>query len=133
MMTRQHAFRKLLVLSGMMLAILGWAAWARAGDDVQYTNVNVHVTDAKTGEPLKAARLTIQFVRPREGFFSRSKRISYAGKTDSHGHYRFMDVPKGEFHLIVTADDHQSYGKNMVLERDNQLFEIKLRPPQPLE
>lgn len=129
----QNGLKKLFVLSSMILLLFGWPSGARASDDVEYTNLNVHVTDAKTGEPLKAARLTLQFVRPREGFLSRSKKVSFSGKTDSQGHYKFANVPKGQFRLIVTAEEHQTYGKNMILERDNQLFEIKLRVPQPLE
>jgi hypothetical protein len=34
--------------------------------------------------------------------------------------------------LIVTAEHHQSYGKEIELEEDNQVIEVKLKKPQPL-
>jgi hypothetical protein len=34
--------------------------------------------------------------------------------------------------LTVTAPDHQSYGKELQLEKEDQVFEVKLKKPQPL-
>jgi hypothetical protein len=33
---------------------------------------------------------------------------------------------------MITATAHQSYGKELQLDQDNQVFEIKLKKPQPL-
>jgi hypothetical protein len=64
--------------------------------------------------------------------FGRSKLTTYSAKTNHEGRYTFTNIPKGSFYLFVTAEDHQSYGKELELERDNQLFEVKLRKPQPV-
>ena len=61
-----------------------------------------------------------------------SKLTTYSAKTNVQGRYTFTNIPKGSIHLFVTADNHQSYGKELELEQDNQLIEVKLRRPQPI-
>jgi hypothetical protein len=34
--------------------------------------------------------------------------------------------------LVVTAERHQSFGKEIEVEEDNQVIEVKLKKPQPL-
>jgi hypothetical protein len=91
-------------------------------------NFTVVVKEADTGEAISQARLTLTFRQP--GKLHRT--ISYSAKTNAQGRYRFTDIPKGTVHLFVTADHHQSYGKEIELEEDNQVIEIKLKKPQPL-
>ncbi len=103
------------------------------GGEVEYTNLRVLVKSADNDKPIFQARLTLQFRMP-GGVrrFGRSKLTTYSAKTDKDGRYTFVNIPKGTFRLFVTAEDHQSYGKELELEEDNQLFEVKLRKPQPV-
>lgn len=94
-------------------------------------NVTVVVREAETGDPIAQARLTLTFERPGHGFH-RSKTISYNAKTGLQGRYRFTDVPKGTVHLSVTAERRQSYGKEIELEEDGQIIEVKLKKPQAI-
>ena len=98
-------------------------------DTANETNVNVLVKDAETNQPINQAHITLQFRFPGK---VRSKMISYSAKTNAQGHYKFTNIPKGTVRLLVTAERHQSYGKEIDIEKDNQLIEITLRKPQPL-
>ncbi len=89
---------------------------------------SVVVKEADTGDPISQAKLTITFQQPGKLHHS----ISYGAKTNPQGRYRFTDIPKGTVRLIVTADHHQSYGKEFELEQDGQEVEVKLKKPQPL-
>ena len=88
----------------------------------------VVVKEADTGDPISQARLTLAFRQP--GKLHRN--VSYSAKTNAQGRYRFTDIPKGTVRLFVTADRHQSFGKEIELEEDNQVVEVKLKKPQPL-
>ncbi len=91
-------------------------------------NVSVVVKEADSGDPISQARLTLTFQKP--GKLHRT--VSYGAKTNPQGRYRFTNIPKGTIHLFVTADRHQSYGKEIELEEDDQVIEVKLKKPQPL-
>ena len=91
-------------------------------------SLTVVVKEADTGDPISQARLTLTFRQP--GKLHRT--ISYGAKTNAQGRYRFTNIPKGTVRLFVTADRHQSFGKEIELEEDNQVIEVKLKKPQPL-
>jgi hypothetical protein len=91
-------------------------------------SVTVVVKEADSGDPISQARLTLTFRQP--GKLHRT--VSYGAKTNPQGRYRFTSIPKGTVRLFVTADRHQSYGKEIELEEDNQVIEVKLKKPQPL-
>ncbi len=96
------------------------------------TDLRVVVTDAESGQPINQARLTLQFREPGSKMkLKRSQMISFSAKTNLQGHYRFTDIPKGTVRLMVTAERHESYGKNLPVEKDNQVIEVKLKKPQP--
>ena len=88
---------------------------------------SVVVKEADTGEAISQARLTLTFRQT--GKLHRT--VSYGAKTNAQGRYRFTNIPKGTVHLFVTAERHQSYGKEIELEEDNQVIEVKLKKPQP--
>jgi carboxypeptidase family protein len=94
------------------------------------TSLNVVVKDAQSGEPINQAHLTLQFHEPRK--VGVPKFHAYSAKTNAEGKCRFPDVPKGPFRLMVTAEYHQSFGKDYKLAEDNQVVEVKLKKPQPL-
>jgi len=97
------------------------------------TNMTVLVEEADTGQPIFQARLTLQFTEPGgPARFGKAKKIAYNAKTDIQGRYKFLGINKGTIVLTITASGHQSYGKELQLEKDNQVFEIKLKKPQPL-
>jgi len=91
-------------------------------------SVTVVVKEADTGDPISQARLTLTFRQT--GKLHRT--VSYGAKTNAQGRYRFTNIPKGTVRLIVTADRHQSFGKEIELEEDDQVIEVKLKKPQPL-
>ena len=91
-------------------------------------SLNVVVKEADSGDPISQARLTLTFQQP--GKLHRT--VSYSAKTNPQGQYRFTNIPKGTVRLFVTADRHQSYGKEIELEEDDQVIEVKLKKPQPL-
>jgi len=98
------------------------------------STVVVEVMDNESGNPISQARLTLQF-EDYTGHRSRTripKRISYSAKTNAQGRYRFTGIYKGKIHLFVTADRHQSFGKEYDLTEDNQVIQVKLKKPQPL-
>lgn len=116
----------------VMLLFAGLAFAARA-DSVQRTNLHVVVKDSETGQPVYQARLTLQFHEPgSKKKLKRPKMLSYSAKTNSQGRYRFQNIPMGAVRLMVTADQHQSFGKDFEVEQENQVIEVKLKKPQPL-
>ncbi len=102
-------------------------------DSVERTSVHVLVKDAETGQPIQHARLTLEFREPgSKPKLKRSKLLAFSAKTNPQGRYRFTNIPKGTIRLVVTAERHQSFGKEIELEQDNQVIEIALKKPQPL-
>jgi len=89
-------------------------------------SLNVVVKEADTGDVISQARLTLTF---KSGKLHRV--VSYGAKTNAQGQYRYTNIPKGTVHLFVTAERHQSFGKEIELEQDNQAIEVKLKKPQP--
>ena len=88
----------------------------------------VIVKEADTGNAISQARLTLTFRQP--GKLHRT--VSYGAKTNAQGQYRFTNIPKGTVHVFATAEHHQTFGKEIELEEDNQVVEVKLKKPQPL-
>ena len=119
----------LLLWASLAASALGQAAKVSS----ETTNVTVVVKDSDTGEPVGQAHITLQFLEPGgTARFGKAKKITYNSKTDAQGRYRFVDINKGTIVLTVTAAGHQTYGKELQLERNNQVFEVKLKKPQPL-
>ena len=119
-------------LLSVFLLIMGSANSARA-DSPERTDFTVVVKEAGTGEPIYQARLTLQFNESGSAVkLRRGKHYTYTAKTNAQGRYKFTGIPKGTIRLLVTADQHQSYGEELELTEDNQVIEITLRKPQPL-
>jgi hypothetical protein len=96
-------------------------------------NLVVEVKDSETGEPISQARLTLQFQEPGDiNRFKLPKKLAYSAKTNAQGRYKFTNITKGTIHVFVTADRHQSFGKEYELTENNQVVEVRLKKPQPL-
>ena len=121
-----------LILVGLTLACLVAAqSPARAAED-ERTNIHVVVTDRESGKPIYQAQLTLTFEEVSYTFkVKHSKPISYSAKTDLKGRYRFLDIPKGKIRLLVTAQRHESFGKYIEIDKDNQEILVKMKKPQP--
>jgi len=135
MLSSQHTkFVVALWVAASLLLIASSTAPAQgAKPNSATTNMTVTVRDSDTDQPISQAHITLQFTAPGgPSRFGKSQRISYNAKTDSQGRCKFMDINKGTIILTVTAPDHQTYGKELQLEKDNQVFEVKLKKPQPL-
>jgi len=94
------------------------------------TNITIAVKEADTGQPISNAHLTLQFQEP--GNIRPGKHLAFSAKTNAQGRYRFMDIPKVTVRLMVTAEHHQSFGKEIEVTEDNQVIEVKMKKPQPL-
>jgi hypothetical protein len=128
---KQHFGRNRLrigLVAGAGLALVVLLAPSRvcAADD---TNLHVVVSEAADGAPIFQAHLTLQFKIPQK--FRQDKWISYSAKTDKKGQCTFRHITKGPIRLMVTAEGHQSFGKEYEIEKDNPVIEVKLRKPQP--
>lgn len=117
------------IICGGVLALAVMPAPAQE-QPVERTNITVVVKEVDSGQPVANAQLTLQFLEPRK--YRRGKPIAYSSKTNAQGRCKFQDIPKGAIRLIVTAEHHQSFGKDLEIIKDNQVFEVKLKKPQPL-
>jgi hypothetical protein len=114
-------------VGGAMLLFYGVCKAAQQ-QPIPEVSLTVVVKEADSGDPISQARLTLTFRQP--GKLHRT--VSYGAKTNAQGRYRFTNIPKETVRLFVTADNHQSFGKEIDLEEDNQVIEVKLKKPQPL-
>jgi hypothetical protein len=124
-----------LVCAGVVLTaeLIRPAYGQTEGPDSSTANVIVEVKDSVTGEPISQARLTLQFQELGDSKkFKPTKNFAYSAKTNAQGRYKFTGIIKGTIHLIVTADRHQSFGKDYELTENNQVIEVRLKKPQPL-
>jgi len=117
------------ILAGGVLALIVLPALAQ-NPPVERANFTVVVKEFDSGQPVASAHLTLQFREPRT--YRNAKPIAYTAKTNAQGRYKFLDIPKGTIRLIVTSENHQSFGKDFELSEDDQVFEVKLKKPQPL-
>jgi hypothetical protein len=115
-------------LAALALAVMGLSPRSAACADEE-TTLRVVVNNAADGQPVFQAQLTLQFQIPQK--FRQPKWIAYSAKTDKKGEYTFRRVNKGPIRLLVTAEGHQSYGKQFTIEKDNPTIKVKLRKPQP--
>jgi hypothetical protein len=127
-MTRSAQRNCFLILAAVALVLC--PSWLRCQDEPPVTNVTVVVKDAETGNPISQARITLTFRQPIK--YRPDKTLDYNAKTNPQGRYKFSHVTKGPIRLLVTAENHQSYGKQLEVDQDDQVIEVKLRKPQPL-
>ena len=99
--------------------------------EAQLTTVHVQVKDAQTGKPIYQAQLTLRFRKP-GGFMRHTQIISYTSKTDKEGKGLFPVVPLGTVVLMVTAPNHNTFGKEIKITKQNQLVQVKLQKPHPV-
>lgn len=134
MFSSQHT--KLFAAAWVATSLLVFASLSRSvpaqGDyaSSETVNMSVVVKEADTGQPISQAHITLQFSVPR--VLGKGKKISYNAKTDAQGRCKFTEINKGTIVLTVIADGHQTYGKELQLEKKDQVFEVKLKKPQPL-
>jgi hypothetical protein len=128
MLCPNHLRFRTWVLVGAAILLCCVAFKPATPDSSQETSLTIVVKEADTGDPISQARLTLTFQQ--QGRLHRT--ISYSAKTSAQGRYRFTNVPKGTVVLLVTAERHQSLGKEIEVEEDNQVIEVKLKKPQPL-
>jgi hypothetical protein len=120
-------FRSWIFVAAAILLFCGVSKPAPQ-QSIPETSLTIVVKEADTGDPISQARLTLTFQR--RGRLHRT--VSYSAKTNAQGRYRFTNIPKETVRLFVTANYHQSFGKKIDLEEDNQVIEVKLKKPQPI-
>jgi len=126
----QTRWRRTTIMAAALVLLTPVGSLSLKAADVPVTSVNILVTDAETGQPIYQAHLTLQFEEQGRKVHVTPKILSYSAKTNAQGRYRFVDIPKGTIRVMVTADRHQSANKEFQVDRDNPLFEVKLRKPQ---
>lgn len=117
-----------LVRAGVILAAVVAICMPINLAAARMTTVLVQVNDAKSGEPIYQAHLTLRY-REQGGFMRHSKVISYTAKTDKNGKTQFPVVPMGTITLMVTAPDHNTFGKEFEIIKDKQLIKVELQKP----
>ncbi len=117
-----------LVRAGVILAAVLAICMPISLAAARMTTVRVQVNDAKSGEPIFQAHLTLRY-EVQGGFMRRAKIISYTAKTDKSGKSQFPVVPMGTITLMVTAPDHNTFGKKFEITKDEQLINVKLQKP----
>jgi hypothetical protein len=127
MLRPNHLKFRAWVFVAAAILLVGGVCTPAQQQPIPEVSLTVVVKEADTGDPISQARLTLTF---KQGRLHRS--ISYSAKTNAQGRYRFTNIPKETVRLLVTADHHQSFGKEIDLEEDNQVLEVKLKKPQPL-
>jgi hypothetical protein len=121
-----HSRPVIWICIGIVILLSGVVSNSAQQPPTPEFSFNVVVKEAETGEVISQARLTLTF---KSGKLHRV--VSYGAKTNAQGQYRFTNIPEGTVHLFVTAERHQSFGKEIELEQDNQSIEVKLKKPQP--
>ena|SRR5690348_3961267 len=117
-----------LSLGTTLVIAVALATPARLAAAEQMTTVHVQVNDAVSGDPIFQAHLTLRYRVP-GGFMRHTRIVSYTAKTDKNGKSQFPVVPRGAITLMVTAPDHNTFGKEFDITKDNQLIEVKLQKP----
>ena len=137
MFSSQHT--RHFVAAWVATSLLLFASFSRSAQpqggkpSSETTSMTVVVKEADSGQPIGQAHLTLEFAEPgSKARLGKEKKISYNAKTDSQGRYKFLDINKGKITLWVTAPAHQTYGQDLQLTKDDQVFEVKLKKPQPL-
>ncbi len=121
-----------IATSLLLFASLSGSAHAQsANPSSETTNMIVLVTEADTGQPISQAHITLQFSSHGQSSGKRRKLLTMP-RPIPRAAANLSGINKGTIVLTVTADGHQSYGKELQLEKDNQVFEVKLKKPQPL-
>jgi protocatechuate 3,4-dioxygenase beta subunit len=77
------------------------------------------VVDSVTGAPLPDARVTYQ----------KNAKSGASTVADAGGHFRFQDVPPGEYTFLVSVRDHQPRhsGSNVILRHGQNVSDVTLR------
>jgi Carboxypeptidase regulatory-like domain len=122
---------KLVWMAALFAAVVSVGMPSSLAAATDMTTVHVQVNDAQTGDPIYQARLTLRFREPGR-FMRRSQIISYTSKTDKNGKAQIPVVPMGTITLMVTAPDHNTFGKEFEITKQNQKIEVKLQKPHPV-
>lgn len=126
-----HPIKLWLLALLVASTLLGWPVKAEPKSPTLATLV-VHVTDAQTRDPIFQASLTLRFRQPRSRWkLKRTKPVSYSAKTDKKGLCKFPYVPEGSVELMVTAPQHEAFGRSFQFMKNDQVIEVKLRRPRP--
>jgi len=132
-------YTKCLVAVCGIAGLLGFARLGHSAQDqtdkpsTETTTITVVVKEYDSGQAIPQAHITLEFFEPHGKTIPRKpKKIYYNAKTDLEGRCRLAAVNKGPIVLTVTEPGHQAYGMQLQIEKDNQVFEVRLKKPKPL-
>jgi hypothetical protein len=129
MRNNQRCGRIRLALMVSVAALMAWPQKTEPKPRAVAT-LTVHVTGAQTGNPIFQASLTLRFRQPGSRWkLKRSKLLSYSAKTDKKGLCKFPYIPYGPVELMVTAPQHEAFGRTFQFAKNHPVIEVKLRRP----
>ncbi|MCU1259940.1 MAG: hypothetical protein JWO80_2825 [Bryobacterales bacterium] len=94
------------------------------------SKLSVHVL-TPSGKPLDRASVIVKFVSGHDKLKLYLKhRTQWETKTDQEGFTHIPAIPQGKIRVQVIASGYQTFGQEFDVDKDEQIIDIKLNPPQ---
>ena len=113
------------ILCWLLIVPLCLVAGNRKKSPEQFSDLSFVVLRDNDSEPIKNASVVIHFLRNDGSEEPDGLQL----KTDSEGRTRIADIPYGSLRVQVVAPRLQTYGDDFVVNRAQQEFVIRLKPP----
>ncbi len=95
-----------------------------------FAKLRIEVKAGDENKPIGNASVYIRYDEP-HGVFRRKKEIELSFKTNQDGSVKVPEVPRGKVLVQVVAPGWHTFGRWYVVEKEEELIEIKLeKPPQ---
>ncbi|MEE9235281.1 MAG: carboxypeptidase-like regulatory domain-containing protein [Candidatus Acidoferrales bacterium] len=130
-MSREWRLR--LAILAVAALVVGLPAWSAAEkedkDDKGRVRLEVHLTAAETGKPIRGASVYVKFTEER--LLWRDKKRQWSLKTNQEGKAIFpVPLPEGRVLVQVVAEGWKTYGRYHRLKGPKHILEIKLKEPR---
>jgi hypothetical protein len=113
----------LLAVTALLLAPAG-----RPAADEDRVRLEITVTAATSGEPIKNASVYVRYKKDR--FLRKDKDVSLTVKTNPDGKATVPGIPQGRVLVQVVAEGWKTFGESYEIESPKQSIEIKLERPK---
>jgi hypothetical protein len=117
-------------MNGMRSILLLLAACLALYAEPPMSKLSVHVL-TPSGKPLDRASVIVKFLSGREKMKLYLKhRTQWETKTDQEGFTHIPSIPQGKIRVQVIAAGYQTFGQDFDVDKEEQVIDIKLNPPQ---
>ena len=117
-----------VVLAG---AMLGWrpakSAAVKTDKENPVSALQIVVTGGDSGKPVDNASVYVRYEEPR--FLRHPRKIELDLKTDLAGIAKVKDVPRVKIMIQVVKDGWSPFGQYYVLDKEEEMIKIHLKPP----